>query len=185
MLKETTGAFDGARNHDWQVSTHPESDVLPIAPRRLWWKLQPFHFRQSCWSAKKCWRQINMKMLYIHLYETLCKTRWVRLLYSCHHVIPLFCKKIWKMTQTSLLLNTKKMKHCLNYLQQLWWNTPTESEDLLKSKLCKIMGVFSFVRLNCTLNFVLASYNKNKNKNLTTSQKNQLKINMYQFSLQA
>ena len=37
------------------------------------------------------------------------------------------------------------------------------------------MGVFSFVRLNCTLNFVLASYNKNKNKNLTTSQKNQLK----------
>jgi len=26
MLKETTGAFDVARTHDWQVSTDHESD---------------------------------------------------------------------------------------------------------------------------------------------------------------
>ena len=33
MLKETTGAFDGARTHDWQVSI--ESEALPTASRRL------------------------------------------------------------------------------------------------------------------------------------------------------
>ena len=27
LLKETTGAFDGARTHDWQVSTDHESDL--------------------------------------------------------------------------------------------------------------------------------------------------------------
>ena len=35
MLKETTGAFDGARTHDWQVSTDHESDALPTAPPPL------------------------------------------------------------------------------------------------------------------------------------------------------
>ena len=34
MLKETTGAFDGALTHDWQASTDYESDVLPTAPSR-------------------------------------------------------------------------------------------------------------------------------------------------------
>jgi len=29
LLKETTGAFDGARTHDWQVSTDHESYALP------------------------------------------------------------------------------------------------------------------------------------------------------------
>ena len=29
------GAFDGARTHDWQVSTDQESDALPTAPCRL------------------------------------------------------------------------------------------------------------------------------------------------------
>ena len=33
MLKETTGAFDGARTHDWWVSTDHKSDALPTAPR--------------------------------------------------------------------------------------------------------------------------------------------------------
>ena len=27
--------FDGARTHDWQVSTDHESDALPTAPQRL------------------------------------------------------------------------------------------------------------------------------------------------------
>ena len=31
MLKETTGAFNGARAHDWHVSTDHESDALPTA----------------------------------------------------------------------------------------------------------------------------------------------------------
>jgi len=31
LLKETTGAFDGVRTHDWQVSTDHESDALPTA----------------------------------------------------------------------------------------------------------------------------------------------------------
>ena len=35
LLKETTGAFDGARTHDWQVSTDNESDALPTSPHRL------------------------------------------------------------------------------------------------------------------------------------------------------
>ena len=35
LLKETTGAFDGARTHNWQVSTDHESDALPPAPHRL------------------------------------------------------------------------------------------------------------------------------------------------------
>ena len=35
LLKETTGAFDGARTHDWQVSIYHESDMLTTAPRRL------------------------------------------------------------------------------------------------------------------------------------------------------
>ena len=35
LLKETTGVFDGARTHDWQVSTDLESDALPTAPHRL------------------------------------------------------------------------------------------------------------------------------------------------------
>ena len=35
MLKETTGAFDGAWTHDWQASTDYESDMLPSAPCRL------------------------------------------------------------------------------------------------------------------------------------------------------
>ena len=35
MLKETTGAFNGARNHDWRVSADHESDALSTAPRRL------------------------------------------------------------------------------------------------------------------------------------------------------
>ena len=35
LLKETTRAFDGARTHDWQVSTDHKSDALPTAPRRL------------------------------------------------------------------------------------------------------------------------------------------------------
>jgi len=32
LLKETTGAFDGALTHDWQVSTDQESDTLATAP---------------------------------------------------------------------------------------------------------------------------------------------------------
>ena len=32
MLKETTGAFDGAQTHDWQASTDNESDELPTKP---------------------------------------------------------------------------------------------------------------------------------------------------------
>ena len=32
MLKETTGAFDGAQTHDWQASTDNESDELPTEP---------------------------------------------------------------------------------------------------------------------------------------------------------
>jgi len=35
LIKETTGAFDGAQTHDWPVSTDYKSDVLPTAPRRL------------------------------------------------------------------------------------------------------------------------------------------------------
>ena len=33
LLKETAGAFDGARTHDWQVSTNHKSDAIPTAPR--------------------------------------------------------------------------------------------------------------------------------------------------------
>jgi len=35
LLNETIGAFDGARTHNWQVSTDHESDELPTAPRPL------------------------------------------------------------------------------------------------------------------------------------------------------
>ena len=35
MLKETTGAFDRTRTHDWQVSTDHESYALPTAPRLI------------------------------------------------------------------------------------------------------------------------------------------------------
>ena len=34
LLKEITGAFDGARTQDWQASTNYESDALPAMPRR-------------------------------------------------------------------------------------------------------------------------------------------------------
>ena len=34
LLKETTGAFDEARTHDWQVSTDHKSDVLATALRQ-------------------------------------------------------------------------------------------------------------------------------------------------------
>ena len=35
LLKETPGAFDGARTHAWYVSTDHESDALSTAPRHL------------------------------------------------------------------------------------------------------------------------------------------------------
>ena len=34
LLKETTGAFDEARTHDWQVSTDHKSDALATALRQ-------------------------------------------------------------------------------------------------------------------------------------------------------
>ena len=34
LLKETTGAFDGAWTNDWQVSTDYESDMQPTVPRQ-------------------------------------------------------------------------------------------------------------------------------------------------------
>ena len=49
MLKETTGAFDVARTHDWQVSTYQEADALPTAPLRLnklaTLKTQPYEYK--------------------------------------------------------------------------------------------------------------------------------------------
>ena len=35
LAQGNSGAFDGARTHDWQVSTDHESDALSTAPRRL------------------------------------------------------------------------------------------------------------------------------------------------------
>ena len=34
LLKETTGAFDGARTRDWRVSNDHESDALPTGIHR-------------------------------------------------------------------------------------------------------------------------------------------------------
>ena len=33
LLNKTTGAFDGARTHDWQAASDYESDALPTAQR--------------------------------------------------------------------------------------------------------------------------------------------------------
>jgi len=35
VAQGNNGAFDGARTHDWQVSTDHESDALPTASHRL------------------------------------------------------------------------------------------------------------------------------------------------------
>ena len=57
MLNETTGAFDGVRTHDRQVSIDHESDALPTVPRRL--QIETLqHFRET----KQCLRE-NLQYL--------------------------------------------------------------------------------------------------------------------------
>ena len=55
MIKETTGAFDGAWTHNWQVSTNHESDALPTVPRHLKSLLVMIGWFDLVWTVYQCW----------------------------------------------------------------------------------------------------------------------------------
>ena len=66
LLKETTGAFDRAWTHDWQVSTDQESDTLPTAPRRLYlntiWSSDDHVHREFFIVFRKCLSRDDMML---------------------------------------------------------------------------------------------------------------------------
>ena len=59
MKQRGEGGFDGARTHDWQVSTDHESDALPTAPRMY------FDYLNKA-NPSNCY---NQNMFLIHLFE--------------------------------------------------------------------------------------------------------------------
>ena len=73
MFKETTGAFDGARTHVWQVSTDHESDALPTVPRRL--NIYFYYFLCLLLSQLSFKSVTLMHILTIHFLNQTCAKR--------------------------------------------------------------------------------------------------------------
>jgi len=57
LLKETTGAFDGARTHDWQVSTDHESDALRGLFLKRYFRTTQRNMSYNILKQEKCWKR--------------------------------------------------------------------------------------------------------------------------------
>ena len=105
MLKETTGAFDGARTLGWQVSKDQKSDALPTAPRRVEWNSD---------TLSGVWREIHQP------YIKLKKVTYLSSILPLNKVYGTLTKQRIAVLKVTLLLSLFRFKASMVLLRSTY-----------------------------------------------------------------
>ena len=134
--RKTAGAFDGARTHDWQVSTDHESDAISTAPRRLLVELDSehnfvaeketfcLHYTPKCyifrWNMDPCYASVMIvRSVYTNSRWYTVK-HWSRLSIGCQLCTSKRSRSVMSSYMCSVQF-TEQIKKAGRYSGVSWW----------------------------------------------------------------